>query len=150
MEELRRLSALQCATDRFLIAEEGGGAADFCQRVYRLRQINRKERGFALHFAALFAKTLKIMLKERPSAVVSTGALAAFPALLIGKLTGAKVVYVESFARTSSLSLTGKLAYRFADLFIVQWPELQQLFPKSIYGGSLFGAGLADSQAGRQ
>ena len=69
--------------------------------------------------------------------MVSTGALATVPAIVIGHIIGAKVVYIESQARTTSLSLTGKLARRFADAFFVQWESLLEAVPGSIYRGML-------------
>ncbi|WWC71832.1 uncharacterized protein I206_105791 [Kwoniella pini CBS 10737] len=34
-----------------------------------------------------------------------------------------KIIYVESFARVKSLSLSGKLVKPFVDKFLIQWPE---------------------------
>ena len=48
------------------------------------------------------------------------------------------VIYVESYTRIHSLSLTGKILYRFADLFVVQWKQLALQYPKAVYGGALF------------
>ena len=51
-----------------------------------------------------------------------------------------QIIYFESIARVSSLSLSGKILYdlRLADLFFVQWPDLQQRFPRALYAGRLF------------
>ena len=76
--------------------------------------------------------------RERPNIILTTGALVAYPACVIGKLMVAKVIFVESFARTKKLSLTGKLVYKFVDLFIVQWPTLSEKHPKAKYYGGLF------------
>ena len=38
----------------------------------------------------------------------------------------------------NSGSLTGRLVYPFADLFLVQWKALQQIYPKAIYVGGIF------------
>ena len=56
------------------------------------------------------------------------------------RVTRSRVVYVESIARTESLSLTGKILYhaRLADLFFVQWPGLAQRLPRAVYAGRLF------------
>ncbi|KAG2145983.1 glycosyltransferase family 1 protein [Suillus bovinus] len=55
---------------------------------------------------------------------------------LIG-LPSPRVMYVESFARVKSLSLSGKLLYYFTDCFIVQWPDLTQPGSRKIYRGCL-------------
>ncbi|KAI9226542.1 MAG: UDP-N-acetylglucosamine transferase subunit alg14, partial [Piptocephalis tieghemiana] len=47
------------------------------------------------------------------------------------------IIYVESFARVKSLSLSGKLLYPIVDLFLVQWPDLVQRWPKAQYHGVL-------------
>jgi hypothetical protein len=59
------------------------------------------------------------------------------PFFLIGKLLGIRLVYVESVTRTSSLSLSGRLVYRFADHFFVQWPELAAKLGRAEFAGSV-------------
>ncbi len=76
---------------------------------------------------ALLANLLlawRVTRRERPDVVLSTGAALAFPFFLAGKLHGARLVYVESLTRTTSLSFTGRLVRPLADAFFVQWPEL--------------------------
>ena len=70
--------------------------------------------------------------------MITTGALIAYPFCVIGKMMGAKIIYVESFARVKKPSLTGKLLYPFADLFIVQWEDMLEKYPKAVLGGGIF------------
>ena len=91
-----------------------------------------------LAFALNFFQSLKIFLKEKPGVVVSTGADTAIATCLIAKLFGRKVVFIESFCRIKSPSLSGKIMYRIADLFLVQWEENLKFFPKAEYAGSVF------------
>jgi UDP-N-acetylglucosamine:LPS N-acetylglucosamine transferase len=79
----------------------------------------------------------RLLRRERPDAVLSTGAGLAVPFFLAGKLLGARLVYVESVTRTSSLSLSGRLVYRFADRFFVQWPELAAQLKRAEFAGSV-------------
>jgi UDP-N-acetylglucosamine transferase subunit ALG13 len=72
-----------------------------------------------------------IILKERPSVVISTGAGAVFFAVVWGKLFGARVVVIESFARFEGPSLFGRLAAPLADDLIVQSPKLQAAYPRA-------------------
>ncbi|KAG0707331.1 glycosyltransferase family 1 protein, partial [Suillus ampliporus] len=61
-------------------------------------------------------------------------------AILLNRLIGLpspRVIYVESFARVKSLSLSGKLLYHFADRFVVQWPDLVQPGGREDYRGCL-------------
>ena len=133
------LMTLSNENDAFYVTE-AGGQADSCnfERIYTLPQINRHEHGFACHFAQLLFRAWKILRAEKPDMVVTTGALIAFPFCLLGKMTGAKIVYIESFARVHSKSLTGRLVYPFADLFLVQWETMLQLYPKAKFVGGIF------------
>ncbi len=79
-----------------------------------------------------------IFLKERPDVVISTGADTALPLCLIAKLFQRKLVFIESFCRIKEPSLSARIAYRFADLFLVQWPENKKFFPKAEFAGSVF------------
>lgn len=65
-----------------------------------------------------------LLRRERPDAVVSTGAGVAVPFLLVAKLLGIHTVYVESITRIEELSLSGRMVRPFVDEFLVQWPEL--------------------------
>ena len=78
----------------------------------------------------------KVVRKNRPEAILSTGAALALPFFLVGKLHGARLVYVESLTRTQSLSLTGRLVYPIADAFFVQWPKATRM-RRARYLGSL-------------
>lgn len=85
-----------------------------------------------------FVQSWKILRRENPDLVLSTGADAAIPICLLAKLLGKKVVFVESFCRTKEPSWSGRIAYWFADLFIYQWKELERFYPKGKFGGSIF------------
>lgn len=139
LEEASMLKEIKDAYDCFLLTEQNHfHELDFCDKVYYVPQINRSEKGFLAHFMKLFIKSARILREEKPDCVVSTGALVTFPICVLCKLTGRKVIYIESFARVDGLSLTGKLMRRIADLYIVQWEELLQFVPKAIYGGGIF------------
>ena len=89
----------------------------------------------------LFYNTIKsffLYLKVRPEYIVSTGAHTGGPMCLIGHLLGSKIIYIETFANSKSKSRTGSLVYKFADLFIVQWESMLELYPNAIYGGWIF------------
>lgn len=139
LEEISRLKEIRDAYDSFLFTERGGfSELDFCEKVYYVKQINRKEKGFFLHFVKLFMESMKIMRLEQPDCVISTGALAAFPICVIGRMMKKKVIFIESFARVDGSSLTGKLMRGVANLYIVQWEELLQAVPNAVYGGGIF------------
>lgn len=83
-------------------------------------------------------KALCIYVKVRPKYIVSTGAHTAGPMCLIGKIFGSKIIFIETFANSKSKSRTGRIVYKFADLFIVQWKEMLELYPNAVYGGWIF------------
>jgi len=83
-------------------------------------------------------QSLGVLLREKPDVVISTGADTAIPTCVIAKLLGKKVVFIESFCRIRGASLSGKIMYRIADLFLVQWKENLKFFPKAEYAGSVF------------
>lgn len=139
LEEIYQLKSLAEKYNSFLVTEKTDFIGNiFCDKKYWVEQINRKQKGFGLVFIKLFSKAIYIIIKERPNVIISTGALCSFPFCLIGKLFGAKVIYIESFARITKASLTGKLVYRISDLFIVQWEEMKKIYPKATVGGGIF------------
>ena len=81
---------------------------------------------------------IKILHKEKPDLIISTGAAVAVPFFYLGKLRGAKTVYIEVFDRIDKSTLTGKLVYPVTDKFIVQWEEMKKVYEKSINLGSIF------------
>jgi beta-1,4-N-acetylglucosaminyltransferase len=72
-----------------------------------------------------------------PDVILSTGAALAVPFFVVGRLLGRRLVYVESLARSRSLSLSGRLVYPLADRFFVQWPQLARRYRKARYEGSV-------------
>lgn len=66
----------------------------------------------------------RILHRERPDVVVSTGAAPGLIALVLGKLVGARTIWIDSVANSERLSLSGRLAGRFADLWLTQWSHL--------------------------
>ena len=89
----------------------------------------------ALNFFKNLFLAAKILVAERPSVIVTTGAGVGVPFIYMGRLMGIKTVYLESLTRVKDLSLSGKLVYPFVDYFIVQWPELNERLPRTVYPG---------------
>jgi beta-1,4-N-acetylglucosaminyltransferase len=82
-------------------------------------------------------QALRVLLRVRPKAILSTGPAIAVPVAILGKLLGARVIFVETGSRIRTVSMTGKIMYRWADLFFVQWPQLKEKLPRAIYAGRL-------------
>lgn len=83
-------------------------------------------------------KSFFIYLKFRPKVIITTGAHTAGPMCLIGKIFGSKIIFIESMANIKTKTITGRIVYKFADLFIVQWESMLSLYPKAKYGGWIF------------
>ena len=81
---------------------------------------------------------IKVLLHEKPDVIISTGAAVAVPFFYIGKLLGKKCIYIEVYDRIDKGTLTGKLVYPISDVFIVQWEEQKQVYPKAINLGGIF------------
>ena len=76
-------------------------------------------------------KAVKILLKEKPDVIISTGGgEIAVPFCYIGKVLGAKVIFIETLTRLTTPSGGGKLVYPIADLFLVQWESLLNRYGK--------------------
>lgn len=69
-------------------------------------------------------RVFSILRKVRPDIVVTTGAAAGFFAVYIGKKLGIKTIWVDSIANVDEISLSGRKAAKYADLFITQWEDL--------------------------
>lgn len=138
LEELSRLASLVQEGDFVFTEKSDFATINWCEKVNYVSQINRKEIGFVFKFIRLFFKSMTLILKEKPDFVVSTGALVTYPLCLLAKMFGKKVIYIESFARVDNASLTGKLLYKIADVFIVQWEEMLRVYPNAIYVGGIF------------
>lgn len=89
----------------------------------------------------LFRNTMvawKIIRKEKPDLIISSGAGVAIPFFYLGKLFGSKLVFIEVFDRIDKPTVTGRIVYPITDKFIVQWDELKKKYPKAINLGSIF------------
>ncbi|MCC3303880.1 hypothetical protein [Sneathiella sp. HT1-7] len=90
-------------------------------RFYRVVDANRWQK---FRLLRQLAGILMILIRERPDVIVSTGAAAGFFAFKIGKLMGARTIWVDSIANAGALSLSGQKAGGCADLWLTQWEHL--------------------------
>jgi len=81
---------------------------------------------------------IRVLRRERPSLIISSGAAVAVPFFFLGKFMGAKLIYVEVFDRIDKATLTGRMVRGMSDLFVVQWDEQIKVYPGSINLGSIF------------
>ncbi len=107
---------------------------------YFVKQVNRKEVLFIPNMIMVFFKSLYIYIKEKPDVIISTGVLSTIPMLFIGHFFKKKVIYIESFAKINSPTMTGKLIYKkkIANQFYVQWKSMLEFYPDAIYKGGIY------------
>ena len=86
----------------------------------------------------LCLKTIYLYFKIRPKYIVTTGTHTAVPMCYLGKLFSSKIIFIETFANSNTKTLSGRMIYPIANLFVVQWKEMLKLYPKAIYGGSIY------------
>lgn len=92
---------------------------------------------FLRNFPFNIAKSFKVFLMVKPDVIIATGAHTTVPICYIAKIFRKKVIFIETFANITTKTLSGKLVYPIADLFLVQWPEMLELYPKAKYRGGL-------------
>ncbi len=103
-------------------------------QVYVVGECNREH---PLRVLAVLFRCLRIVLREKPSVVISTGAAHGCLLCFLGKMMGAKIVWMDSITNVDRVSLSGRMVRHIADLFLVQWPELAQKYPNAEYVGSV-------------
>lgn len=79
----------------------------------------------------------RLLRRERPGLVLSTGSEVAIPVFLAARALGIPTLYVESVCRVTAPSGTGKIMAKIAREVYVQWPGLQEQLPGSRYEGGL-------------
>ncbi len=80
----------------------------------------------------------RVLRREKPDLLISTGAAVAVPFFYLGRLMGKKLIYIEVFDRIDKPTLTGRLVYPIVNQFIVQWEEMKKVYPKAVNLGSIF------------
>lgn len=115
-----------------------GGVADEMKKTTRVRTIPDVIRYNPLSWFTGIILSLYIAAVERPDVVISTGAGAVVFFCIFAKIFGAKLIFLESMAKVTEPTWTARLLYPFADLFLVQWPNLLKFFPRAKFEGRLF------------
>ena len=85
-------------------------------------------------------KSLFYFIKYNPNVIVTTGANTAAAMCCLGKLFGKKVIYIESFAKRTSPTITGKMIYKLHayTTFVVQWESMLEFYPNAEYWGAIY------------
>lgn len=139
-EQLLMLRKLGEKNDIFIVTEKTDYNKNDKKINYYVSQVNRKEPLFIFKMIGILFKSLYIFIKEKPDVIISTGVLSAIPMLFIGHFFKKKVIYIESFAKINSPTMTGNLIYKkhIADQFYVQWESMLEFYPEAIYKGGIY------------
>lgn len=139
LEQIKQLKLIIDNNDCFFVMTKSNMDSNIENRKYF---INDKPSGNIFNkiytLMVLSIQSTKILMKENPDVIISTGAGNTIPLCYLAKLFGKKIIYIESFARIETPNKTGRVMYLISDLFIVQWEELKQYYPKAIYGGWIY------------
>lgn len=103
-------------------------------RVYVVGECNRQH---LVKVLLVLLKCARLIFKERPSVVISTGAAVGCIVCFLGKMIGTKVIWIDSITNVDRLSLSGRMVRYIADLFLVQWPELVENYKNVEYVGEI-------------
>jgi UDP-N-acetylglucosamine:LPS N-acetylglucosamine transferase len=103
-------------------------------RVYVVGECNRQH---PFRVVRVLLRCIRVAFKERPDVVISTGAAAGCLLCILGKMLGAKVVWIDSITNVERISLSGRMVRHVADLFLVQWPDLARKYDGVEYRGSV-------------
>lgn len=120
--QLRRLAPAFDGQDvAYLTTDPGHRAEMDGARFYAVTDANRWNK---LAVARCALQVLRVVLRERPTVVVSTGAAPGYLAIRLARLVGARTVWIDSIANVEELSMSGQMASAAADLCLTQWPHL--------------------------
>jgi UDP-N-acetylglucosamine:LPS N-acetylglucosamine transferase len=103
-------------------------------KCYVVGECNRQ---VPLKIIAVVMRCLKAIVSERFDVVISTGAAVGCIVCFLGKLLGAKVIWIDSITNVERISLSGRMVRYIADLFFVQWPELAEEYKNVEYIGQV-------------
>lgn len=139
LEQIRQLSKIINNYDCFYVVTRTKATEAIKEKRYIVSDLVRTNKIIlTLRLIWMMIEQLLVFIKEKPDVIITTGAGVAIPMCIIGKIFRKKIIYIESFARINTPNKTGKIIYKFADLFIIQWEELRKYYPNAIYGGSIY------------
>ena len=122
--QLRRLTPAFDGHDVAYVTTDPGHRSEVgTARFYVARDANRWNK---LALVRCAARILWVLLRERPTVVVSTGAAPGYLAIRFARLLGARTVWIDSVANVEELSMSGRMASATADLCLTQWPHLAE------------------------
>lgn len=138
-EQLLMLRPLMGEYDSFILTERTQYQSPVSgERIYLMKKVSPIDRFWVPWTIVNIVRSFVIFLRERPDVVISTGVFITVPMCVFAKLFGKKVIYIESFAKVTSPTKTGRFLYKFADRFYVQWESMLNVYPKAVCLGGIY------------
>lgn len=103
-------------------------------KVYTVGKCNREHPSRVI---LVLIRCINVILRERPNVVISTGAAVGCIMCFLGKLIGAKIIWIDSITNVERISLSGRMVLHIANLFLVQWPSLATKYRNVGYAGTV-------------
>ena len=141
LEQMKRLERVYSRCNHFFIGSKNKHAAEFAKnkKSYFIKNPGRDQDAYnPFNLFISFFQSLRILLKEKPDFIISTGAGIAIPVCYAAKILGAKIIFIASAACVSRLNLSSRIIYPISDLFFVQYEQLKNSCKKAVYGGNLY------------
>ena len=124
-----------------LVTEKNDVTKDMNKK-YKMEYLIYGSREYLFKYVFIFLfdifKSFYLFFKYRPNVIVTTGTHTAVPMCYIGRLFGRKIIFIESYAKRTSPTLSGRLVYPIANTFIVQWETMLEFYPKAKYFGGIY------------
>jgi len=118
---LRLLPALNDSSVTFVSVDRAYAKDVSGSRFYCVLDVTRWNK---IRWIQTAFQILWILIRQHPNVIISTGALPGYMAIRLGKLMGAKTVWVDSIANVEELSHSGQCIGKYADLWLTQWAHL--------------------------
>ena len=112
-------------------------AKGFSERGRPVYVIGESDRRKPLQAVLVVFRAMTLAFRIRPRCVVTTGSMPLAIFCLWAKLFGSKIVWIDSVAQIDAMSMSGRVMRHFADLCLVQWPELVSGYPGVEYAGEV-------------
>lgn len=142
LNELLQLKKTMNKYDSYIITENTKSTKTlkkhFGKKIFYLTYGTKSHISYLYKFPFNCLKSLYYFIKIRPHVIVTTGAHTGVIMCYIAKLFRRKVIYIETFANIHSKTVSGRLVYPIADLFVVQWESMLKMYPKAVYGGWIY------------
>ncbi len=143
LAQILELKEMFIAYDYLIVTEESPATLPLKGK-YNIKYLKGRSKGqkrnlsFILILVVNAFLSLKLLIQHFPKAIITTGSHTAIPMCLLGKLFGAKIIWILSYARINSRAFSADIIYPIADKFIIQWPGVQKFYKKAVYLGGIY------------